>query len=229
MGLLRRGVLLLVVLLFGGSAVPVPGSAQGVRPPDLSAQFHRAETAWRSGASILEAKARIDRVLESRPNDAEALRLRAQVLMGMDRPQEALRDARRAVAIDPKSAESQLVLCEVARTAGERMLAEQSLQTASELVFDDAALHVRLSWNAVLLDQVEKAEAFARTALALDADAPSAYYQLARVFVLQDHPDAAAMILSKGFRRLLLDPSTVQGDSLLTRLTAHPTVQPHLN
>jgi len=229
MGPLRRGVLLLVVLLFGGSAVPVPGGAQGVRPPDLSAQFHRAETAWRSGASILEAKARIDRVLESRPNDAEALRLRAQVLMGMDRPQEALRDARRAVTIDPKSAESQLVLCEVARTAGERMLAEQSLQTASELVFDDAALHVRLSWNAVLLDQVEKAEAFARTALALDADAPSAYYQLARVFVLQDHPDAAAMILSKGFRRLLLDPSTVRGDSLLTRLTGHPTVQPHLN
>lgn len=178
---------------------------------------------------MLEAKARIDRVLESRPNDAEALRLRAQVLMGMERPREALRDAQRAVAVDPKNAESQLVLCEVARNAGEQTLAEQSLQTASELVFDDAALHVRLSWNAVLLDQVEKAEAFARTALALDADESSAYYQLARVFMLQDQRDAAAMILSKGFRRALLDPSTVRSDSLLTRLTAHPTVQPYLN
>lgn len=214
--------------LFLAAGMPVTTTAQGVRPPELNAQYHRAETAWRSGASMLEAKARVDRVLEARPDDAEALRLRAQVLLGMHRIDEALHDARHAVRVDPKDAESQLVLCEVARHAGETQLARESLQAASELVFDDAALHVRLSWNAVLLDQLEKAEAFARTALALDPEEPSAYYQLARVFLLLDQEGAAATVLRKGFERSLLDPTTIRSDSLLVRMVPHPIVEPHM-
>ncbi|NBC18577.1 MAG: tetratricopeptide repeat protein [Bacteroidetes bacterium] len=220
---------LLVWFLVCGLVLVEPGMAQNVRSPDLNAQYHRAETAWKSGASMLEAKARVDRVLEARPDDAEALRLRAQVLMGMGRLDDALRDARRAVAVAPRTATSQLVLCEVARHAGEREVAAQALQDASELVFDDAALHVRLSWNAVLLEQVEKAEAFARTALALDGENPSAYYQLARVFVLQGEDEAAATVLRNGFQRALLDPSTVRSDSVLTDITDHPVVRPYVN
>lgn len=216
-------------LLFCGFVMVLPVMAQSVRPPDLDAQFHRAETAWRSGASMLEAKARVDRVLEARPNDAEALRLRAQVLMALGRTEEALHDARRAVNVAPRAATSQLVLCEVARQAGRQALAARALQDASELVFDDAALHVRLSWNAVLLGQVEEAEAFARTALALDGENPSAYYQLARAFVLQGEDDAAATVLRNGFQRALLDPTTVRSDTLLTHMTTHPAVRSYLD
>lgn len=208
-----------VLLLSGGMGSAA--SAQDLRPPELDMQFHRAETAWKSGASVLEAKARVDRVLNERPNDAEALKLRAQILMSMDRYQEALRDAKQSVQLAHRDAEAYLVLSEAARLAGDTHLAIESLDAAAERVMEDAEFHIRLSWNAALLGQLERSEAYARIALALDPERAPAYYQLARIFVRKEQLDDAVAILARGLRQELLDPAVIQSDTLLTQVAAH--------
>ena len=203
--------------------------AQPVRSPELNVQFHRAETAWRSGASMLEAKARVDRVLTALPNDVEALKLRARVLLSMDRSREALRDARQAVRLHESDAEAHLILCEAARYSGDDELAERALNKAAELVTDDPILHVQLSWNAVLLGKLDEAEAFARIAVAADSDNAAAHYQLARVFILKQQTEDAAIILEDGLRNAHLDAETIEADTILVRVAEHPSLKAYLN
>lgn len=219
-----RGYLLVMLLLIG-SLVTTPSSAQESRPPELDVQFNRAETAWKSGASVLEAKARVDRVLSSIPDDGEARKLRAQILMAMDRPHEALYDARQAVKLQPQDGEAYLILSEAARFNGDYHLAIEALDAAAERVLEDADFHIRLSWNAALLGQLDRAEAFARIALALDSTKAAAYYQLARVFIQKDQSGDAASILEKGLRNNLLDPTAIQKDTVLVRVAGHENLQ----
>lgn len=219
----RKCVVGILVLLFAGVGV-LKASAQDRRPPRLDVEFHRAEKAWRSGASMLEAKIRVDRVLDEVPSDAEARKLRAQILMSMTRYEEALADARKAVQAGPQDGEAYLVLSEAARMNGNEHLAIEALDAAAERVLEDSDFHVRLSWNALLLGQLDRAEAFARIAHALDGSRASAYYQLARVFVQKNQLDDAAAVLSKGLRQDVLDPATIQGDSTLSRVTEHDTL-----
>ncbi len=216
----------LAAVLFAG---PVAWTqAQVVRPPELNVQYHRAETAWKSGASVLEVKARVDRVLEALPNDVEALKLRAQALLKMDRIEEALADARLAVRLRPKDGEAYLILCEAARRTGDAEGAERALDAVSELVLDDAALHIRLSWNAVLLNKLDKAESFARVAIFSDPDEAAAYYQLARVFVLKQEPEDAVIWLLKGLNASILDPDAITADTVLIKVVDHPDLRPLL-
>lgn len=216
---LRRQIWLVVFLVSGMATGSVHG--QGGRPPELDVQFHRAETAWKSGASVLEAKARVDRVLKELPDDGEARKLRAQVLMAMERPEEALSDAQQAVQVRPQDGEAYLILSEAARLNGNDHLALEALDAAAERVMEGAEFHIRLSWNAALLGQLDRAEAYARIALALEPARAAAYYQLARVFVQKNQPDAAAAILAKGLRGNLVDPAAIQKDTLLTQLSGH--------
>lgn len=174
---------------------------------------------------MLEAKARVDRVLQALPNDVEALKLRAHVLLDMGRVREALADARHAVQLSPKDGEARLILCEAARRDGDTLLAKRALDAAATLALDDGPLHVRLSWNAMLLGMLDKAEAFARIARARDPQDAAATYQLARVFVLQDKPDDAALILARGLGEARLDPQFITGDSVLVRLSDHPALR----
>lgn len=218
---------LFVVALLLGVLVPAV-QAQPVRTPELNVQFHRAETAWRSGASMLEAKARVDRVLSAMPNDVEALKLRARVLLSMDRGREALNDARQAVRLRDADAEAHLILCEAARRTGDEALAERALNKAAELVTDDPMLHVQLSWNAVLLHKLDEAEAFARIAVAADPDNAAAHYQLARVFILKQQNEDAAIILEDGLRNARLDAETIEADTILVRVAGHPTLKDYL-
>ncbi len=221
-----KGFLLGVVLL---TTQVMSAHAQVVRSQEMNVQYHRAETAWKSGASVLEVKTRIDRVLKALPDDVEALKLRAQVLLKLDRVAEALADVQRAVALSPKDGEAHLILCEAARRNGDLALAERALTAAAELALDDAALHIRLSWNAVLLGRLDTAESFARVAMASDPDEAAAYYQLARVFVLKDQADAAATVLINGLNTSILDPSVIAADTVLVRVVDHPDLQPLLD
>lgn len=216
----RTGVSALVL----AAALLLPASAQELRPQELEVQFHRAETAWKSGASVLEAKARIDRVLNGRPNDAEALKLRAQILMSMNRYDEALRDAKQSVQLAHDDGEAYLILSEAARLTGDENLAIESLDAAAERVMEDAEFHIRLSWNAALLGQLDRSEAYARIALALDPVRSPAYYQLARVFVRKEQLDDAAAILVRGLRQELLDPVVIRSDTLLMQVASHDSL-----
>jgi Flp pilus assembly protein TadD len=177
---------------------------------------------------MLEAKARVDRVLTALPNDVEALKLRARVLLSMDRNREALNDARLAVRLEGSDAEAHLILCEAARRSGDKELAERALNKAAELVTDDPILHVQLSWNAVLLDKLDEAEAFARIAVAAASDNAAAQYQLARVFILKQQTEDAAIILEDGLRNARLDAETVTADTILVRVAEHPSLKAYL-
>jgi tetratricopeptide (TPR) repeat protein len=223
-GNLLRVVAGVVLLWLGGMAAPAQG--QIVRPPELSMQYHRAEAALKSGTSLLEAKARVDRVLEELPEDAEARKLRAEVLIAMGRPEEALEDARRAVELSPGDGGAYLLLSEAARLCGNTELAIQTMDKAAEYAPDDAPLHVRLSWNAMELGQLEKAEAFARIALALRPNDAAAYQQLARAFILQSKNEAAAEILARGLRSAVIPMDAVKRDTVLVQLLTHPLLSP---
>ena len=233
----RLAAALLVVGLMATPAqaqrepLPVPEPARSlepVRPPEMTRQLHRAETAWKSGKSVLEAKARLDRVLAALPNDAEARKLRAQVLLSMNRPEAALADIQGAIGLGERDGEAYLVLCEAARLSGKPDVAKEALDAAAELVEGDAALHVRLSWNAVALDRLDQAEAFARVARVLDPGDPMAYYQLARVFVLKEQPDDAAAVLASGLEAAVVDPLVVAQDATLRRLAGHDALRPYV-
>lgn len=208
-----------VLLVFGMGAGGVEMvEAQVIRSPDLRMQYHRAKTAWETGASLVEVKARVDRVLLGLPNDGEARKLRAQVLLAMDRPYEALRDARIAVSLNRRDGEAQLVLSEAAHRVGNRELAEEALDAASELIMKDPAFYVRLSQSAVRLNLLGRAEAFARIAFVQSPREPQGYLQLARVFVLRDQPEEAATILAQGLDAEMLDVRRIREDSVLVRV-----------
>ena len=218
-----RGYMLAAVIALG--ILSTPAEAQSVRSPELNLQYHRAEVAWRSGGSVLEAKARVDRVLSELPEDVEALKLRAQVLMSLQRPEEAVSDARKAALLDAADGEAHLILAEAALACGEHEVAIGALGRAADRVLNDASSHVRMSWVAAELDRIAWAEAFARTALALDGRDPAAYYQLARVFLRQQKRDQAAEILARGLRASMLDATAIGGDRELSDLLQHPVLK----
>lgn len=215
-----------------GLAAPVTQAQEpresSVRSREMNMQLRRAETAWKSGASILEAKIRVDRVLKARPGDGKARKLRAQVLLAMERPQEALQDAEAAVLALPEDGEAYVILCEAARLSGEQALAEAALDRAAELIFEDAALHLRLSWNAAQMNLLDRAEAFARIASAMAPDDPAAHYQLARVFLMKAQEEAAVAVLVRGLEAQVLDPAVIRQDSLLQQLTENPALTQRL-
>lgn len=224
-----RARLLLVLFLMSSLAVPAL-MAQVPRPADtrLQRQWRRAETAWSSGASMLEAKARAEAVLRQDPNHAGALRIRANVNLELGQYEQALADARAAVAVDPQDGATLLILAEAARLNNEIGLASSALARAAPLVMnEDANLHIRLSHIASQLgpSDYDRAEAFARVALNKDNANPSAYYQLARVFVLRGRNDEALTILKMGFEAELLEPQFVRQDTLLNALVNTPALK----
>ena len=226
----RSMACLLVAVVVGGvvprtSAQETTSQLQFKRPPELNAQYHRAEAAWQSGSSLLEAKTRVDKVLEVLPDDGPALKLRAKVLMELDRPDEALEDAQRAVAIDPRDGDAHLVLCHVARVLGRNTLAEEALMRAASLLVEDPAAHIHLSREAELLNRYDLAEAYARTAVLQVPDERSAHLQLARAFAIQGKSDESATILVKAFEADVLRSSDARRDSLLAPLMGLPRLQ----
>jgi tetratricopeptide (TPR) repeat protein len=221
------------VLLCAGSLFTVPVSAQVTgggsdRSPELNLQYHRAEAAWRSGANMLEAKARVDRVLRELPDDIEARKLRAHVFLAMKRFEEALVDSRHAARLNPRDAEAHLLVSEVARAMGDTTTSLEALGNALAVAGERASVLTRISWNASHLEQFELAESIARRALALESQEPSAYYQLARVLVQRDRADEAAAVLERGLRATLLDPISIEKDVVLSRLIDHPLLSPFI-
>ena len=230
MKLLLPLICLLVVL--GNGFVSIPVSGQAVSTDQIQQHYHRAETAWKNRSSLLEAKVRVDQVLEEAPDHADALKLRAEVLMAMRRYMEALEDASRAIEISPKDGSAYLIHAEAARLNGDIELARTSLERAAKLMMNaGAAVHLQLSESAMRLGESDwaKAESYARVAHAQEPKNAQTYYQLARIFVLQGRIEAGATILEKGLRSSLLDPAFILNDSTLQQLGDHPAVSEYVN
>lgn len=196
-----------------------PQRVPATRPARLNVQFHRAETAWKSGNSLLEAKARIDRVLNELPRDAEARKLRAGIFISMGNAENAVHDARMATRISPFDGEAHLLLCEACTRAGIYEEALRALNRSADLLLDQSTYHVRLSRCAVSLGHLDAAEAYARTAVAGNTRDAAAYLQLARVFVLKKNPGKAVTVLERGMRSRVLRLSAIRRDSLLSPIS----------
>lgn len=201
------------------------GARLDERPPELDRQFRRAKMAWRRGANLLEAKARLDHLLRERPDDLEARKLRAEVLLDMDRPGAALRDAAHAADFRPRNGLAHLLRAEAARRDSQPDLARRALDRAAEHLPQRAGPHVRLSWNAMLLDRLAQAEAFARVAVALDSTAAPAYRQLARVFTERERSEEAVSVLARGLRAGALKPRAIREAERLRPLADHPRLR----
>ncbi|MFT4604194.1 MAG: tetratricopeptide (TPR) repeat protein [Rhodothermales bacterium] len=214
----------LLALLF--LCLPTESPGQIVRPPELRLQYHRAERAFRTGSSLHEAKSRLDTVIEALPEDSEALMLRSKVLLALGRPEEAVEDAKATVALQPENGEAWLLLSETHRAAGAAREAVSALERASSLITNGAALHIRLSYNAQMLGDLDQAEAFGRLALAQDDSLPGAYLQLARVFVAKNRLDAATMTLAGGLEKGAVSPSDVTSDTDLAKLRSQTELRP---
>lgn len=195
------------------------------RSPQLNVQFYRALAAWRSKVSLLEAKVRTDHILRAVPHDAETRKLRAKVLLDLNRPEAAGEDARRVVNEHPDDGEAHLLLTEALRRSGDREQARRALNAAAAHIERSAPLHVRLSWNAVQLGLADRAETYASRAIAYDANLPAAYYQLARVYVLTGERSRAAKVLAQGLDYQLLNPGAVARDTLLKQTMDHPLLE----
>ncbi len=214
--LLFIALLVVAALLVSANAPRAP--AQDVRSPELNVQFHRAHTAWSTGNSLLEAKARIDRVLNDRPNDVEALKLRAAILMDMQRPEEAFQDAHRATRLTPEDGEAHLLRCESAAQIGQEDAASEALEQASNLFLERIDHYVRLSSCALEIGAGTRAESLARVAVAQDNTDPRGHVQLARVFLASDEPDEARAIVNRLIEANSLSRLAVMADSQLASL-----------
>lgn len=220
-----RSFTLLWVVVWATFVLTAEAYAQ--RSPAFDREVYRADLAWRGEGSLLEAKVRLDRVLRTYPADAEALRLRAQVLLALDRREDAYRDAREAHTVQPEHPETLLVLCEAARVNGDTLVARDALQMASGLLFSNAPLNARLAWNAEQLALWNRAEGFARLSVLQDPELGVGYLVLARIFMHRGVPEAAASVLADGLSRNVFPFTAIRDEPLLASLAAHPALLPH--
>jgi len=208
----------IIALMVLALLVNLPSNGQDFRPPELDVQFHRAHTAWSTGNSLLEAKARIDRVLAELPDDVEALKLRAAILMDMDRPEEAFADVDHAVGIASGDGEAHLLRCESAARVGREEDALEALEHASNLFLERIDHYVRLSSCALFIGATTRAESLARVAVAQDDADPRGQIQLARVFVQMNRHEEARTIVNRLIEANSLSREAVMADSQLARL-----------
>lgn len=226
-GIVALRALILFILLAG---LALPSSGQTVRPPELRQEFHRAERAWRTGTNLYEAKIRLDRVLEAMPDDAQARLIRARVLLDLDRPAEALADARVATDIDSSDGSAWLVRAEAAqKLVDARDEALDALDHAADRITEGVDEHVRLSWVAQSLSEVDRAEAFARIALALGPDEPAAYWRLAEVFAKQGRPGDAETLIARGLEDGVLSRTSLLAHPILAPFADSAAIRPHLD
>ncbi|NNE35452.1 MAG: hypothetical protein HKN13_09455 [Rhodothermales bacterium] len=133
----------------------------------------------------------------------------------MERYTEALSDARRAAAVSPDDGEAQLLVAVTALHAGNREIVLRSMDRAAELLVDDAYAHVELARIARGVRQFEKAEAFARIAVALQPNQSSCQIELARAFVAQQKLSAAKLVVRKAIENGIVDREMIESDELL--------------
>lgn len=207
--------ILLLVVAASVACVPSEATGQEGRSAKLNAEFHRAQAAWASGGSLLEAKARLDNVIEALPRDDEALKLRAKVLLALQRNSAAYDDAVRAVEADSGDSEAHQILSQAARLVGDTTAAVRALRRAAETIGDDAPAHVRLSYEAMALGLTEEAESLARVAVVLDPQGAAARYQLARALAVAGKTKDATTVLAKGIQESILTHTAIESDSVL--------------
>lgn len=193
------------------------------RSGTVEQQLHRAERAWLSGASVWEAKARVDRVLEVDPANASALRLRAQIRLAQNDRFGAYDDARRALAAHP-DADAYALVAETAFATGDTVATGEALAQAARLLLDVPQAHLALAVLAERARLFQQAEAYARIVHTATPTAAT-HLLLARLLVAQGRDDAAGMLLARALEQGLTSIGSIERDTLLAPLAQKPPLR----
>jgi tetratricopeptide (TPR) repeat protein len=141
---------------------------------DSADRLLREAEALRAEGKAREARACCDEVLRSRPGDARACCLMANLAADVRNTAEGLGWARRAAAADPRSAEAHYVAGRLLEGEGRLPEAEASYRAALALAPRDARTHNNLGAVLHMQGRLDAALASYRRALELDPDQPQA-------------------------------------------------------
>jgi len=122
----------------------------------------------------------IDTVLKQTPADLDARALRAQVLLDLKRPQEALTDGRALVDAAPNRSFSYRLVAAASLAASDQEGARAALTQAAQRAPDEADLRVALARLEIEAGNLEQGVTRYREALALDPNERDALAGLAR-------------------------------------------------
>jgi Tfp pilus assembly protein PilF len=146
-------------------------------PFELDKLSEQARNALRRGDDV-RALAITDQMIAAVADDAAVRAMRAQALLGSDRPDEALAEAGRAVELDEENAYARRVLGLAAWRAGRLTLAQASLQRAIALSGRQPELLAEYAWFMANERGPRLAEEAAREALDADEASSTAWAAL---------------------------------------------------
>jgi TolB-like protein/tetratricopeptide (TPR) repeat protein len=190
------------------------------------------------------AEGHFGHALQANPGDARARSLRAWLLMRLGKPEEALREARRAVELDPVSMAAYNNLAAMYSYAGQPQRAVDASQAALALAPDAAAFISNLALSYSDLGRHAEAIRTAERARSLDAEDPFTLATLGYVYgragkraeaeraltALQAQPDASPYLIATIYAGLgekerafgMLEQAVKQRDDLVPDLGVDP-------
>ncbi|WP_157817761.1 XrtA/PEP-CTERM system TPR-repeat protein PrsT [Candidatus Thiodictyon syntrophicum] len=153
--------------------------AVGRFPGHSGLAVQRARGLYGQGSKA-PALAAVDTVLKQAPADLDARALRAQVLLDLKRPQEALADGQALVDAAPNRSLGYRVVAAASLAVGDQQGARTALTQAVQRAPDEADLRVSLARLEIEAGNLEQGVARYREALALDPNERDALAGLAR-------------------------------------------------
>jgi tetratricopeptide (TPR) repeat protein len=157
-----------------------------------------------SVSRVAEARADIDEALRRHPSEATAQALRSIIALVQNQKEEALRLARQAVKLEPRSPVPQVALSYAYQAAFDLEKALDSIKQAVKLAPEDALIHARLAELELSRGELERALKAAQKAVALDPELARTHTVLGFAYLTQIKVAQAKVAFDKAIR---LDPA----------------------
>lgn len=170
----------------------------------LAALYRQRLEMPQSEAEVLE------RLVAHNDTSARAYRLRADYYRQVNRLDEALADAERAVELDAQNVEGLVLLAEVARAHNDHARAEEILRRAVELHPDVPQLYLQLAQLAGQKGKSEQAAAWVREGLERHPDNRELIWSMANQKIAERAPPAEIERLVERLRQLEQPPPTLE-------------------
>ena len=171
--------------------------------PDPIAQMHAEAIRRYQAGAIGEAQAAYERVLELRPNDAEAHSNLGLALQVQGQLEQAAACQRKALVLRPGYVEARVQLADALKALGRLDEAEAAYRRA--LAIDPASSHALCNLGSLLLDQgkLEEAAIALRKSLAIE---PGNHWSLCNLLVVLERQQNYAEGVALGRRAIALRP-----------------------
>jgi tetratricopeptide (TPR) repeat protein len=154
-----------------------------------------------------EARAGVDAMLARSPDDADALALRAVILVARNETERALADGRRAVELAPRSAPARIALSYAQQADLQLEAARATMEEGVAAQPRDALARARLAEVLLTLGLRADAEQAARAAAELAPDLGRAQTTLGFAALVRQRPSEAQAVFQRAIR---LDPADPQ-------------------